>query len=103
MRVDLTRRFEERLEEILTFLKERYGEAVAKRAFVEILAGARGLEQFPRKGRMVPEIGVDDIREVIVMKKYRVIYRVRDDVGIVQLLTVRHGKQHLDLGERADD
>lgn len=37
MIVRLMPRFEQRLEEIAAFLKERYGDAVARRAFNEIL------------------------------------------------------------------
>lgn len=103
MRVEITRRFEERLEEIVSFLKERNGEAAAKRAFSAILAAARSLEEFPRKGRMVPELGVDEIREVIVLKKYRVVYRLRDEVGLVEVVTVHHGKQPIDLDKLVDD
>lgn len=47
----------------------------------------------PRLGRMVPELGIEHIREIIV-GSYRVIYRLRQDD--VQLLTVHHGARPLD-------
>jgi plasmid stabilization system protein ParE len=51
------------------------------------------LSQFPRSGRIVPELGRDDIREVIV-QSYRVIYRLRGDE--VEILTVHHSARRLD-------
>jgi toxin ParE1/3/4 len=49
---------------------------------------------FPRLGRIVPELEIENIREIIV-GSYRVIYRIREDD--VQLLTVHHGARPLDL------
>jgi len=55
------------------------------------------LEQFPRSGRIVPEIRHDDIREVI-LQSYRIIYRVHPDE--VEILTIHHGARLLDRFER---
>jgi plasmid stabilization system protein ParE len=46
----------------------------------------------PESGRVVPEIGVVSIREVI-FGQYRVIYRIKDRE--ITILTVRHGKRLL--------
>ena len=59
-----------------------------------VLRATDRLAQFPRAGRIVPELGVQNIRELIV-GSYRVIYRVRKD-NAVQLLTVHHGARPLD-------
>ena len=50
---------------------------------------------FPSSGRAVPEIGRDDIREII-FEDYRIVYQIRDDRIIV--LTVFEG--HMRLSER---
>jgi plasmid stabilization system protein ParE len=47
-------------------------------------------------GRIVPELGIENIREIIV-GSYRVIYRVRHED--VQVLTVHHGARLLDTGK----
>jgi toxin ParE1/3/4 len=60
-----------------------YAEALTDRLF----DAAGRLELFPRSGRVVPEIGREDIRELIV-SGYRVVYRVSDDE--VEILTVTH-------------
>lgn len=54
------------------------------------------LEEFPRSGRMVPEIMQDDFREVL-HGNYRIIYRLQSEY--VSILTVRHGRQILPVDE----
>ena len=55
------------------------------------------LENFPERGRYVPElIARKDIRE-LVFKNYRVIYRI--EKSKVYILTVRNYKQILPLDE----
>jgi toxin ParE1/3/4 len=55
------------------------------------------LEAFPESGRMVPEIGLPEFREVVYRKAYRVLYRL--EKGRVSILTVRNFAQLLDVGE----
>ncbi len=57
-----------------------------------ILDAARTLERFPIRGRVVPEIAQDAIRERFVYS-YRLIYRVREDG--VTIAAVIHGKRML--------
>ena len=66
----------------------RYAELFAERVF----RTTDRLAEFPRSGRVVPEIGREDIRELIV-QDYRVIYRVISDE--VEILTVHHGARPL--------
>jgi addiction module RelE/StbE family toxin len=48
------------------------------------------LEKFPELGRVVPERNQSSIREIVV-KSYRVIYRVRKNERVVEILRVWHG------------
>jgi addiction module RelE/StbE family toxin len=62
-------------------------------AFVErILAATRQLRDFPLSGRRVPEVDDEAIREIIV-RGYRVIYRV--EASVVLVLAVMHGSRDL--------
>jgi len=62
-----------------------------------VLRATDRLTKYPRSGRVVPELRIENFRELIV-GSYRVIYRVlRDDD--VQLLTVHHGARPLDTAE----
>lgn len=49
------------------------------------------LQRFPRSGRMVPELGRPEIREVIV-GDYRIIYKIESRISI---LTIFHGAKNL--------
>jgi len=54
------------------------------------------LTDFPTSGRVVPELGREDLRELI-QGTYRIIYRIEKKA--VLILTVRHGKRLLDPKE----
>jgi len=58
-----------------------------------VLRATDRLATYPSLGRVVPELGAEDIREIIV-GSYRIIYRLRQDV--VHLLTLHHGARPLD-------
>ena len=70
----------------------------AKKVMYEILEDVNALEQFPQIGRVVPEIGDDNLREIIV-GNYRVIYEVATSTVTIQ--TVLHGARAFppDLGD----
>ena len=56
---------------------------------VELLfAAADRLRQFPESGRIVPELGRTEVRELLV-GSYRIVYLVGP--GVVHILTVFHG------------
>ncbi len=65
-----------------------YAELMIERVF----AATERLGEFLRSGRIVPEIGQDEIREVIV-QNYRIMYRVLP--GELEILTVRHGARQV--------
>lgn len=59
------------------------------------------LETFPESGRIVPEIGLPDFREVLYGKAYRILYRL--EKTRVAILTVRNFAQLLDVTELSND
>jgi plasmid stabilization system protein ParE len=61
-----------------------------------VLRATDRLASYPRLGRIVPELGIENIREIIV-GSYRVIYRIRQDQ--VHLLTLHHGARLLDTSK----
>ena len=61
-----------------------------------LLTATRRLERFPRSGRIVPELGRDEYREVLY-GEFRIIYRV--DSEAVVILTVSHGRRLLEVTE----
>jgi toxin ParE1/3/4 len=60
---------------------------------LDVLCAVDRLIQFPKSGRVVPEIDDPLVREII-LGSYRIIYRVRKN--LVEILTVFHGSRLLD-------
>jgi len=74
-------------------------DAVAARRWLEeLLERVAALRRFPDSGRVVPELGREEIRELLV-GSYRVIYRHRGD--LVEIAVVRHQERHFDADELA--
>lgn len=61
-----------------------------------LFAAAGGLARFPHLGRVVPELARETFRE-LDFGGYRLIYRV--EARRITILTVRHSRRLLDLGE----
>ena len=60
----------------------------------EILLASRSLSEFSERGRIVPELGKQSIRELLV-REYRLVYTVKEsDVVILGLI---HGKRDLKM------
>jgi toxin ParE1/3/4 len=72
--------------------------AAAQRWFEQLLERVEALRRFPDAGRVVPELGRDEIREVLV-GSCRVIYR-RSEAAI-EIAVVRHQARKFDVDELA--
>lgn len=68
---------------------EKYADFIT----TSILAITEQLEDFPQSGRVVPEMRVNNIREVIV-SKYRIIYQIVS-IDSLSILVVRHSSKPL--------
>jgi plasmid stabilization system protein ParE len=71
----------------------RYAAALAD----EARSAARTLRTSPARGRMLPELNDDSVRELFV-KKYRLIYELRSDRVVI--LAFIHGACQLPLNLR---
>ncbi|RJQ51605.1 MAG: type II toxin-antitoxin system RelE/ParE family toxin [Actinobacteria bacterium] len=71
----------------------------AERWALELFEAVERLGEFPESGRMVPELGVESLRELI-FGAYRVFYRVG---SAVEILSVRHGSQMIRPHELSED
>ena len=89
MRVIWAPRALDRAAEAAEYIAEDRPEVAAK--WVDGLFDAVGkLARFPRRGRIVPEVGRSEVRELLY-EGYRVVYRV--DEKHVSILTVRHQRR----------
>jgi|SRR5215216_2974427 len=57
-----------------------------------LIQHARGLGHFPERGRVVPEFDDDSIRELIV-RTYRIVYRVNHTRRCVEVIRFWHAAQ----------
>ena len=79
------------LEGIAEYISK--GSAYYAAAFVEeVLAVANSLNHFSERGRIVPEVGDNTVRELFV-KGHRLLYKIGDDS--VQVLGMIHGRRDL--------
>lgn len=66
------------------------------RQFAErLILALERLTTLPRSGRTVPEAGHQDAIREVLYQGYRLIYRIRDDQQLVQIVTVLHGARDL--------
>ena len=72
--------------------------AAAARWVRNTFARVAQLGRYPESGRMVPELGRPEVRQLAHLP-YRIIYRVEPKRVLV--LTVRHGREELDSEEAA--
>lgn len=91
-RVRLTEQAQSELDAIIEYY-ERVGAVEFAEVFEEkVIEKIRRLEQFPRMGRIVPEIGDEAIREVLY-RNYRIVYVVDREDEEIDVLTIFHSSQ----------
>ncbi len=95
MKVFWTREALVRLQEINSFIAED-NPGMADIFVDELISTAESLEKFPERGRVVPELSIETIREIIY-KKYRIVYLIKKKS--IDVLTVFEGHQQLKRNE----
>jgi toxin ParE1/3/4 len=93
MKVLWTRVAYKRLAEIYAYI-EKDSPTNATKWANKLLDKVGGIKDFPRAGRVVPEIDVVKIREIL-FGNYRIVYKIKDETAFI--LTIRHFKQILPL------
>ena len=81
----------DRVKEAALYIARDNAEA-ARRWAEGVFAAAAELRQFADRGRVVPELGRGDVRELL-HGNYRITYRI--ERNRVAILTVRHGRRLL--------
>ena len=95
MQIRWTREALERLTEIEDYITKDSPDRAIR--FVQYLTDqGENLKDHPKIGRVVPEIGNENIRELIA-KKYRIIYQISENE--IDILTVFEGHRLLRLEE----
>ena len=76
------------LKSIVRYIAEDNQDAAAKFGG-KLIESVRHLAEFPRFGRVVPEQNDENIREII-LKPYRIFYRVKDGEEVVEVIRFWH-------------
>ena len=84
-----TLRSREDLRDIASFIAKDNPDAAIRLGDL-IFGRVDSLEEFPELGRVVPERNQPAIREIVV-RSYRIIYRVSKNEKTVEILRVWHG------------
>ena len=80
----------------LSFHREPHDAEAARIWVTALFEAVSELATHPFRGRIVPEVGREEVRE-LVWRKHRIVYRVRQDR--LSILTVIHGRQELIPGD----
>lgn len=99
--VRLSSQAERELGAILDYYDRVGASGFAEVFEAKLIEKLRRLEQFPRLGRVVPEIGDEAIREVL-HRNYRIVYLLDSDQEEVMVLTIFHSAQQFG-GRPTDD
>jgi toxin ParE1/3/4 len=97
MRLRWTQRARQDLLAIARFIAADNSEAAVKWV-ATLRKSAKRVARFPRSGRSVPELRRDDIREVVV-RNYRIVYRIEDDAIVVLVVFESHRQLSDDLDD----
>jgi len=79
------------LDEAVAYLA-RDSRPAAERLLIDALEAASSLDAFSERGRIVPELNLPSVRELLV-QRYRLLYEVMPTV--VQILAFLHGARDL--------
>jgi len=69
----------------------------ARRVSETLVKRTIALDELPRKGRMVPELTEDAVRE-LGLYSYRILYEIKSD-HLIEVLAVIHKRQHVEADE----
>jgi len=66
----------------------------ARRVSEQLVKNTIGLNELPRKGRKVPELNEDAVRE-LGLYSYRILYEIKSG-DLIEVLAVIHKRQHVE-------
>ncbi|MFW9989388.1 MAG: type II toxin-antitoxin system RelE/ParE family toxin [Candidatus Odinarchaeota archaeon] len=93
VQIEWTERSLEDLNEIRDYIA-RDSKSYANLFIRKIYNTVQKLKEFPNMGRVVPEVNITSVRELI-FQNYRIVYRIINK--IVEIITVFHGSRLLRL------
>ncbi|MBN2738905.1 MAG: type II toxin-antitoxin system RelE/ParE family toxin [Spirochaetales bacterium] len=91
-----TRTSKNDLERIIGYIAERDSIAAASKIYKKIKAGALNIENYPKKGKIVPELSKHNIISYHehIIPPWRIIYRIENQ--IVYILAIIDGRRNIE-------
>ena len=59
-----------------------------------LIEHAMSLAQFPERGRVVPELALESVREIVV-RTYRIVYRVDHQTQLIEVIRFWHAARDM--------
>lgn len=84
------KRFVQKLFNLLDYLKQEWGEAIAEKFLNRLQTRLHTLSQQPFIG--TPSSAVKDVRSILVMRHNRIYYRIKDNV--IEILNMYNTRIH---------
>ncbi|HEO65679.1 MAG TPA: type II toxin-antitoxin system RelE/ParE family toxin [Spirochaetes bacterium] len=82
------------LEDICNYI-DRDSKVYARLFAKRVNTVVKSIPQFPKSGRMVSEYEDENLREKIY-KKYRIVYRIKEQEKLIEVVSICHGAKRLD-------
>lgn len=97
------RRSRSDLKDLVGYIRRASGAPeVAERFGIGLVRKAVSLSTFPERGRIVPELGLPEVREII-FRSYRIVYRiVPRQVQILRFWHAARGAPEINVDEFSD-
>jgi len=97
-KVIFAHRAERDLKNIVHYISKHAGSEIAERFGIQLVEKALTLNTFPKRGRVVPEVG-EPFREII-FRSYRIVYRLSGDlVEVIRFWHAARGVPQIDSDE----
>lgn len=93
----VTPRAEQKLEDIVFYVKENASEETAEKVRKGILEAIKSLAKMPTAHPLVPEISTEQVVFRRIMKwSYRIIYTIKENELTVVVVEINHEKEDLE-------
>ena len=95
-RILIAKSAEDDLQELLDWYRAEGVPHVGERLAREILERIEALARFPEMGRMVPEVGVESLREII-FRPFRIVYMIKASSSEILIIRIWRSERRLRL------
>jgi addiction module RelE/StbE family toxin len=89
MKIEWSPRAERELTQLRDYIAQD-SPFYARQFTEQMILAVERLVSMPRSGRMVPEAGHQDTIREVIFQGYRIVYRIKDEKQLLQIVTLLH-------------